>query len=175
MSIYSSLSELGSKFIPRHFLMKHGFNLSPMYRRSTGRLIDVSEDLQLIKIKIPLSWKNRNYVNSIFGGSMFSAVDPIYMVQLINILGDEYVVWDKSAEIFFKRPAKEHLYGEFHFSDNELNDIKERIKTEKEFDLDKYVKLTNKEGDIIFCEINKKLYVADKDFYKEKRKKKSGK
>jgi hypothetical protein len=38
---------------------------------------------------MPLSWRTRNYVGTIFGGSMNSAVDPIYMVILIRRLGKD--------------------------------------------------------------------------------------
>ena len=99
MSFYQKLTAVGTKFISKHKLFKHGFNLSPMYRRSTARIVEVSEDLKQIRSKLPISYKNRNYVNSIFGGSMFAAVDPIPMVQLMNLLGDGYVVWDKAAQI----------------------------------------------------------------------------
>lgn len=61
----------------------------------------------MVKVRIKLSYKNSNYVGSIFGGSLLSATDPILMVQLINILGNKHVVWDKAAAIKFKRPAKE--------------------------------------------------------------------
>ncbi len=106
MSIYKALSDIGLKFVSRHKLFKYGFNLSPMYRRTTGRLIDVSADLLHITIKIPLSYKNRNYVNSVFGGSMFSAVDPIPMVQLIYLLGDDYVVWVNRRKYFLSDQQK---------------------------------------------------------------------
>ena len=92
---------VGERYVKKHKLLKYGFNFSPMYRRSTGKITHVSEDLLHIKLKLALTYKNRNYVNSIFGGSMFSAVDPVPMVQLINLLGPDYVVWDKSAEIHF--------------------------------------------------------------------------
>jgi hypothetical protein len=36
------------------------------------------------------SWRTRNYVGTIFGGSMYSAVDPIYMVMLTRRLGKDY-------------------------------------------------------------------------------------
>tara|TARA_B110000240_G_C13483785_1_gene446463 strand:+ start:476 stop:664 length:189 start_codon:yes stop_codon:yes gene_type:complete len=61
----------------------------------------------VVKVRIKLSYKNSNYVGSIFGGSLLSATDPILMVQLINILGNKHVVWDKAAAIKFKRLAKE--------------------------------------------------------------------
>ncbi len=171
MSIYQKIAEIGTKYLGKDILFKYGFNLSPMYRRSTGRIIEVSKDILKVKIKLRISYKNRNYVNSIFGGSMFSAVDPIPMVQLINLIGDDYVVWDKSAQVFFKRPAKEHLYADFIYTPEELEEIKARVAQEKEIEIEKITLLTNKEASKTFCEVRKVIYVADKSFYKEKRKK----
>lgn len=170
MSFYQTLTDIGTKFIKKHTLFKYGFNLSPMYRRSTGRITNVSEDLLHIQVKLPISWKNRNYVNSIFGGSLFSAVDPIPMVQLMNLLGKDYVVWDKSAEIRFRRPAKEHLYAEFTYSQKELDEIKAQVAHKNEVDIEKLTLLTNKDKGIVFCEVKKTIYVADKVYFKEKRK-----
>ena len=171
MSLYQKIATIGPKFIKRETLLKYAFNWSPMYKRSTAKLTFVSADLLTIKIKLPLSYKNRNYVNAIFGGSMFSAVDPIPMVQLINLIGEDYVVWDKSAEINFKKPAKEHLYAEFNYTVAELNDIKSRVAAEHEIEIVKTTLLQDKSGSKVFCEVKKVIYIADKAFYKEKLKK----
>lgn len=170
MSIYQTLSKIGTKFVSYHILFKYGFNLSPMYRRSTGKIISVTKDLKEIRIKIPISYKNKNYVNTIFGGSMFAAVDPIPMVQLIHLLNEEYVVWDKSADIYFKKPAKENLYASFTFSEEELETIKQGVEAKNEIEIIKSTRLTNKEETITYCEVNKKIYIADKAFYKTKKK-----
>ena len=77
---------------------------------------------------------------------MFATVDPVPMVQLINILGDDYVVWDKSAEILFKRPAREHLYAEFAFSEEDIADIKKRVSEENEIDYHMTTPLTNRDA-----------------------------
>lgn len=151
-------------------LFKYGFNYSPMYRRTTARIQEVSSDLMNISIKLPINYKNRNYVNSIFGGSMFAAVDPIPMVQLMNIIGDEYVVWDKSAEVFFKRPAKENLYADFTYSPEELMNIQQKVQEDREVEIVKTTQLTNREKDVVFCEVKKRIYIADKAYYKQKRK-----
>ena len=169
MSIYQKIAEVGSKYVGKHKLFKHGFNLSPMYRRSTAKVMEVSEDLLMVRIKLPISYKNRNYVNSIFGGSMFSAVDPIPMVQLINLLDGNYVVWDKSAEIFFKRPAKENLYADFTYTGEELDRIKYQVEKDKEMEFIKTTLLTNKDRTKVYCEVRKTIYVADKSYYKRKR------
>jgi len=169
MSFYQKLTAYGKKFVNDNTLFKYGFNWSPMYRRSTGRVIFVSKDLTRIRITIPLSWKNRNYVGTIFGGSMFSAVDPIPMVQLINLLGEDYVVWDKSAEVRFKRPANTSLFADFIFTAEELDTIKSKVKTEHEIEIVKSTILTDKEASKEFCIVDKTLYVAEKTFFKKKR------
>ena len=178
MSLYQQIAVIGPKlFIKKSTLMKYGFNLSPMYRCSTAYVTDVSDDLLTIKIKLPISYKNRNYVNSIFGGSMFSAVDPIPMVQLINILEDndpttstttDYVVWDKSAIINFKKPAKEDLYATFTFSNKEIGEIKDRVQNENEIEIVKTNTLTNIDETVTYCEVQKTIYIANKEYYKTK-------
>lgn len=168
MSLYQKITAIGSKYIGKSKLFKYGFNWSPMYRRSTAKIIEVSADLMEVRIKLPISYKNRNYVNSIFGGSMFSAVDPIPMVQLINIIGEDYIIWDKSAEIYFKRPARNDLYADFTYTLEELEDIKNRVAQEKEIEIVKTTLLTDKNGGKVYCEVRKTIYVADKSYFKKK-------
>ncbi|MBK7226665.1 MAG: DUF4442 domain-containing protein [Saprospiraceae bacterium] len=168
MSYYQAIATIATKYFGVSKAFKYGFNWSPMYRRSNARIIAVSKDLMKIEIRLPLTYKNVNYMNSMFGGSMFAAVDPIPMIQLVSILGKEYVVWDKSAEIYFKRPAKENLFATFEFSNEEVEEIKSRVKSEKEISISKSTILTNKIGDTVYCEVKKTIYIADKMFYKQK-------
>ena len=170
--MYVAISKILNNFLKQSTIFKYGFNISPMYRRSTGKIVDVSDNLYNVKVKIPISYKNKNYVGSIFGGSLFSATDPVFMIQLMNILGNDYVVWDKSATIKFKRPAKENSYVNFTFTEDEIQQIKERVKEEKEIDLSKEINITNKETSTIYAEVSKIIYIADKSYYKNKRKKK---
>lgn len=170
MAFYQQLIKKGSKYFGLANIFKWGFNYSPMYRRSTARIQFVSKDLLYVSIKLPINFKNRNYMGSIFGGSMFSAVDPIPMVQLINLLGSQFVVWDKSAEIFFKKPGTEDLYAEFNYTQEELMQIIERVKHENQIHIVKSTQLTNKAKSIVFCEVKKTIYIADKQFFKNKRK-----
>lgn len=168
MTFYQKLGEIGPKYIGIDRLFKYGFNLSPMYRRSTAKITHVAKDMLTIKIKLPLSYKNKNYVGSIFGGSMFAACDPIPMVQLINLLGKDYVVWDKSAEIFFRIPAREDLYAEFTYTNEEVAEIKAQVDAQNEIDIVKVAQLTNKDQSRTYCEVHKTIYVATKAHYKRK-------
>jgi len=173
--MYQTLKTILEKIFKKSTVFKYGFNLSPMYRRSTGRLTYVSDDIQQVDIKIPLSYKNRNYVGSVFGGSLFSATDPIYMIQLLNILDENYVVWDKHASIRFRRPVKQDAYVNFVITDEDLENIKKDVAEQKEIDFEKVIQITNKQKDIVFAEVTKIIYVADKEYYKEKRRKRSQK
>jgi len=167
--MYDKLFVFFSKFFKKATIFKAMFNLSPMYRRSCGRLIAVSDNLYQVKVKIPLTYRNRNYVGSMFGGSLFSATDPIYMIQLMQILGKDYVVWDKSTEIRFKRPAYETAFVTFEFSKEEIETIINRVEGEQEVNYIKNLLITNKEG-VVFTELNKTLYISSKTYYKSKRK-----
>lgn len=171
--MYQNVARLGQRFFSKAFLFKYGFNFSPMYRRSCGRLIYVSKDLKTLRIRLKYSYKNKNYVGSIFGGSLFSAVDPFPMVQLINIIDRDYVIWDKAAQIRFRRPAFEDLYADFTYTDSELEEIRKRVQTENEIEIIKSTPLTNKAGDTVFCTVDKTLYITDKQYFKAKRKKKN--
>ncbi len=167
--MYQTLARIAENFFKKSTIFKYGFNLSPMYRRSTARITEVSEDLKSVKVKIPISYKNKNYVGSVFGGSLFAATDPVFMIQLINILGNEYVVWDKQASIRFKRPVRENAFVDFILTNEELEQIKRDVKEENEIDLQKTIYITNKQNTVVFAEVSKVIYIADKTYYKNKR------
>jgi acyl-coenzyme A thioesterase PaaI-like protein len=166
--MYNKLFTFLNKFFKKATLFKVLFNISPMYKRSCGKIIFASEDLHVVKIKIPLSYKNRNYVGSIFGGSLFAATDPIYMIQLMEILGKEYVVWDKKTEIRFKRPAYEDAFATFEFTSTEIEEIIQKVQAKNEIDYTKILHITGING-TIFTELDKTLYISTKTYYKQKR------
>ncbi|QFU81431.1 DUF4442 domain-containing protein [Natronorubrum aibiense] len=142
-------------------LYRLGFNLFPAYRGTGGRVTYVAPDWQEVRIKLPLNWRTRNYVGTIFGGSIYAAVDPFYMMMLLKTLGDEYVVWDKEAEVRFKRPGRETLYARFRLSDAELEAIRAELETEGTESIDRHytVDLVDAEG-TVHATIRKTVYVA---------------
>jgi acyl-coenzyme A thioesterase PaaI-like protein len=129
-------------------LMRWGFNFFPVYRRTGARITYISADWHEVRISLPLNWTTRNYVGTIFGGSMYGAVDPIYMVMLIKMLGPQYIVWDKAASIQFKNPGRSTLYAKFKIEDQELAAIREELKTKDKLDRVYRVELSDKEGTI---------------------------
>ncbi len=89
---------------PRIFRMI--VNFWPPYLGAAIAVEEIARDWRTIRVAMKLRWYNRNYVNSHFGGNLFSMTDPFYMLMLLRNLGREYVVWDmKTLYIRKKLPA----------------------------------------------------------------------
>ncbi len=136
-----------------------GFNLFPAYRGTGGRVTYISEDWLDVRIKIPLSWRTRNYVGTIYGGSIYGAVDPIYMLMLMRVLGPDYVIWDKAAAIRFKKPGKSTLYADFALSTAEIDEIKRLAETERSIDRVYNLELKDKNS-VVHAFIEKTIYIS---------------
>ncbi|AEA45633.1 DUF4442 domain-containing protein [Fluviicola taffensis] len=145
-----------------------GFNFFPAYRRTGGRVVFLSDDWLEVHVQLKLSLRTKNYVGSVFGGSIYGSLDPIYMAQLINILGKDYVVWDKAATVKFIRPIKKKVFARFVILDESVKHIIETVKEHGKCVIDFDTRFEDETG-IIYAEVNKILYIADKQFYKSKK------
>lgn len=143
-------------------ILRYSFNLFPAYRRTGGRVTFIADDYSEIRIKLPLNWKTRNYVGTIFGGSIYGAVDPIYMIMLIKMLGPDYVVWDKTASIRFKKPGKKTLFATFNIPAGEIEEIKSLVKNSSAIDRTYTCTLCDRSG-MVYAEIEKVIFVARKE------------
>ena len=131
----------------------------PAYRGSGGRVTYIADDFREIRVRLPLSWRTRNYVGTIYGGSIYGSIDPIYMLMLIHVLGPGYIVWDKAATVRFKKPGKETLYADFKLDEDEIGEIKRLAETERSVDRIYNVELKDKNG-VVHAFIEKTLYIS---------------
>lgn len=137
------------------------FNFFPAYRGTGGRVTYIAGDWREVRIKLPLSWRTRNYVGTIYGGSIYASIDPIYMLMLMKILGPGYTVWDKAASVRFKKPGRSTLRAVFELSEEEIADIRRLAETAKSIDRVYTVELKDKDG-LVHAVIEKTLYIAKK-------------
>lgn len=143
-------------------LRRWAMNLFPAYRGTGGRLSYVSDDYTEVHVRLPLSWRTRNYVGTIYGGSMYGAVDPVYMLMLIKLLGRDYVVWDKAASIRFRRPGRTTLSAKFVVSPSEVEAIKAELRGRKSTDRVYTVELVDDAGEV-HAAVEKTLYIARRE------------
>lgn len=139
-------------------VLRWKFNLFPAYRGSGGRVTYIAGDLSEVRVRLPLSWRTRNYVGTIFGGSMYAALDPIYMVMLIRLLGRGYVVWDKAATIRFRKPGRTTLFATFRIEQAELDAIRDATASGQPIDRTYNVDLVDAEG-VVHASVEKVMYV----------------
>lgn len=142
-------------------LMRYKFNFFPAYRRTGGRVTFISDNFKYVKIKLPLNWTTRNIVGTIFGGSIYSAVDPIYMVMFMKILGSEYIIWDKSAVIDFRRPGRDVLEAEFKIDESMVEDIIATLENKRSTKKTFVVELYDRKK-VLCARVEKVLYFSKK-------------
>lgn len=140
-------------------------NLHPTYRGTGAWLTYIAANWQEVRLKLPLNWQTRNYVGTIFGGSLYSSVDPVYMIMLIRCLGDDYIVWDKATAIQFKKPGRSTLYAHFKLDDAELERIRQETAQTYSLDCVYNVDLKDTNG-VVHASVEKTIYVRRKDAVK---------
>ena len=145
----------------KSWCFRHAFNLWPCYRGTGGRVTYIAGDWREARIRLPLSLRTRNYVGSIFGGSLYAAVDPFYMLMLIHNLGPDYVVWDKAASIRFRRPGRTTLTATFRLDEAELQEIRELLQDLPKVDRTYTIELVDKEG-VVHAVVEKVVHIARK-------------
>lgn len=133
-------------------------NLFPAYRGMGARVDYIAADFREVRVHVSLSWRTRNYVGTIFGGSLYGALDPVYMIMLIKILGPDYVVWDKAATIRFRKPGRHTLYATFVIDDAEIEAIKAATAAGDPVDRTLNVSLVDREG-VVHVSVEKVLYI----------------
>jgi acyl-coenzyme A thioesterase PaaI-like protein len=142
-------------------LRRWGFNFFPAYRGTGARITYIAADWREIRIKLPLNWRTRNYVGTIYGGSMYAAVDPIYMIMLIKLLGPGYVVWDKAASIRFRKPGKSTLSARFVVDQAETEAIQAALAQQEAIDRVYQIDLVDPDG-VVHASVEKTIYIRRK-------------
>ena len=146
----------------RIWFWKLRFNLFPAYAGSGAQVTFIAPDWREVRVKVPLSWRTRNYVGTTFGGSMYAAVDPIYMMMLIQVLGPEYVVWDKAACIRFRRPGTGTLYAAFRLTADEIDAIRSGLEQTESVDRVFQVELIDGRG-TVHATVDKTVYIRKRE------------
>jgi len=141
--------------------LKLMFNLWPPLMGAGIRITRIQPDWKEVDVEMKLRRWNSNYVGTHYGGSLYSITDPFYMVMFIEILGRDYIVWDKSASIRFRRPGRGTVFARFRITDEQIAEIREALKTEEKIDREFSVDVKSGDGEII-AEVKKLLQFRNK-------------
>ncbi len=136
-------------------------NFWPPFLFAGIRVDEWTDDWRCARVHLKLHWYSRNFVGTQFGGSLFAMTDPVYMIMTLQVLGRDYIVWDKAAEIEFLAPGREDAYAEFHLDDAALDEIRAATANG-----DKYLRWFETEvkaaGGEVIARVRKQIYVRRK-------------
>jgi hypothetical protein len=137
------------------------FNLWPPLLGAGIRITRVQPDWKEVDVEMKLRRWNKNYVGTHYGGSLYSMTDPFYMVMFIEILGRDYIVWDKSAMIRFRKPGRGTVHAHFRVTEEQVAEIREALNIEEKIDREFRVDVKSGDGEII-AEVKKLLQFRKK-------------
>ncbi|GLQ33452.1 DUF4442 domain-containing protein [Litoribrevibacter albus] len=136
-------------------------NVWPPFVGAGISLEQLAEDFSEATVAMKLKFTNTNYVGVHFGGSLYSMCDPFYMLLIMNRIGKDYIVWDKAAEIEFKRPGKGTVRAHFKVDEAMLEDIRTHTENGDRYFPVYEVDILDEQGEVV-ATVKKTLYIKKK-------------
>lgn len=144
-------------------LIKWRINTYAPYLGAGVKMVEFDLERGRCSVAMPLTALNKNVVGTQFGGSLYSMVDPFYMLLLMQMLGDDYVVWDKAAHINFVAPGKSTVTASMHLSKQELATVKELAKNGDAVFRDYEIDIVDSQSKIV-ATVTKTVYIRRRQF-----------
>ena len=141
--------------------MRHVMNFWPPFLGAGIRVTRLQPDWRSIDVEMKLRFWNANFVGTHYGGSLYSMADPFYMLMLIENLGRNYIVWDKSASIRFRKPGKGKMLASFRLSEEQIEAIRQQLQTQEKVEPTFLVEIRDEAGELV-AEVQKLLHVRKK-------------
>ena len=122
-----------------------------------------------VQVKITKSLLNKNYNNSIFGGTIFAAADPFYPVlchQVFIHKGYKVIAWSKSSEIQYIKPGLTNLYFKISLSEQEIDDAETLLNTTGKYIKTHPIDIYDKHGEICVS-VRNEIYVRNLNYIEQ--------
>lgn len=142
--------------------LKFVLNIYGPYFGAGVKVRHISPDWRKTEVSMKLRWYNRNAVGTHFGGSLYSMVDPHFMLMLMQLLGKDYIVWDKAAEIEFVSPGKDEVHSIIQITDEMLTDIRVNTENKSPYLPEFHVDVLDKNNELV-AKVRKTLYIRKKE------------
>ena len=138
--------------------LKFVLRIYPPYLFAGVRVTKIDPQWRELHVSMKLHWFNQNAVGTHFGGSLYSMVDPHLMLLLMQALGRDYVVWDKSAEIEFIKPGKGRVHTVVRITDEDLEEVRRGTAGGEVYRPRFELAILDEEGDIV-ATVTKVLHI----------------
>lgn len=141
--------------------LKTVLNFYPPYLGAGIKVAYITEDFREMRVNLKVRWYNRNYFGTHFGGSLFAMTDPHFVLLLAQIMGRDYIIWDKSGDIEFIKATKRPVSATFRITDEMLEGIRNQTDAGNKYLPQYTVDIIDDEGTLI-AQVKKTIYVRRK-------------
>jgi len=142
-------------------LFKKFLNFWPPFLGAGIKIEEINPSFTKLTVSMKMRWWNKNYVGTHFGGSLYAMTDPFFMFILMENLGSDYIVWDKAANIKFKKPGHGKVMAQFEISPEVIAEIKAKADVEYKVEPIFHTMIKDING-VVIAEVEKLLYVKKK-------------
>lgn len=119
------------------------------------------DDFLGVRVKVVKNIFNRNYNGSIFGGTIFSAVDPFPVIlfhQVLKRKGYRVKLWTKHASIDYVKPGISNLYFSVALTEADVHEALLALEEIGKFTKTFQIKINNKNG-VLIAVVNIGIYI----------------
>ena len=148
--------------IPR-FVIKFVLNIFPPLLFNRIVLKEISDDFLEMKVVLRRALFNINFHKTIFGGSIFSACDPYFPTMYYHIFANKkrkLIIWLKSAEIQYLKPADSTLKLYFKITKEDIHLAENTLNEKGKFEIWHTVEAINKKG-VVCARAKMQIYLRD--------------
>ncbi|EMY79495.1 hypothetical protein LEP1GSC060_2422 [Leptospira weilii serovar Ranarum str. ICFT] len=133
----------------------------PIYWRCGGRILQFTDDMREMKVKLPLNRKTKGLMGTHFGGALYAFVDPIPLLMLKQNLGENYILWDVNGSIQYLKATSQDVFAEFKIHPEDIIRIQEECVQRKKTLFNINIPIQEKNGELI-AKVDKTIYVRKK-------------
>jgi uncharacterized protein DUF4442 len=140
-------------------LMRWGMRLWLPFLGAGIRVLHISDDFRDATVELRLGLLNRNFVGTHFGGSLYAMTDPFFMIMMLQNLGSDYLVWDKSGSIEYVAPGRGKVRAHFILPEARIADIRGQAAGGEKVLPEFQVEVRHADDDSLVAVVRKILYV----------------
>ena len=148
-------------FFKKAWFMRWILNCWPPFILTGIHIKSINHDYSSACVELKLRPWNKNAFGCHFGGSLFAMTDPFYVLMLVAKLGNDYFVWDKSADIDYIKPGKGIVTAYFNIDQTIMKDIKQQTQFGEKYLPTIAVEIKDQHGNTV-ANVNRKLYIRRK-------------
>ena len=126
------------------------------------KVVDFSDDLSFVRVRLKSRFWNKNFFGTHYGGSLFSMCDPFYLFMLLQHLNKEHIVWDLRSDIHFISAVGEPVFAEFRIEKAEIDNIRQQALENYKVTPSFSTHITTA-SNMLVAKVTKTIYIRRKD------------